>query len=132
MALIWVPITPTTKYGFYGMQAEVGSVATPFEHRPYGLELALCQRYYEAGSIGSAGGYTTAVAASVYKVKDICFAVEKRSTPTIVLSSLTYTQSASATVADTNTKGFSVSVTSSFANSNIRLDTGNYTASAEL
>lgn len=25
---------------------EVGSVATPFEHRPYGMELALCQRYY--------------------------------------------------------------------------------------
>ena len=28
------------------LQLEVGSVATPFEHRPYGLELALCQRYY--------------------------------------------------------------------------------------
>ena len=25
---------------------EKSSVATPFEHRPYGLELALCQRYY--------------------------------------------------------------------------------------
>ncbi len=24
----------------------LGSVATPFEHRPYGAELALCQRYY--------------------------------------------------------------------------------------
>ena len=28
------------------VQLEVGSVATPFEHRPYGMELALCQRYY--------------------------------------------------------------------------------------
>ena len=26
---------------------EVGSVATPFEHRSFGEELALCQRYYE-------------------------------------------------------------------------------------
>ena len=31
---------------FTGIQLEVGSVATPFEHRSYGEELALCQRYY--------------------------------------------------------------------------------------
>ena len=29
------------------VQLEIGSVATPFEQRPYGMELALCQRYYE-------------------------------------------------------------------------------------
>jgi len=28
------------------MQFELGNVATPFEHRSYGEELALCQRYY--------------------------------------------------------------------------------------
>ena len=29
-----------------GLQMEVGSVATPFEHRSFGEELRLCQRYY--------------------------------------------------------------------------------------
>jgi hypothetical protein len=29
-----------------GVQLELGKVATPFEHRSYGEELALCQRYY--------------------------------------------------------------------------------------
>ena len=40
-----------------GVQLEVGSVATPFERRPYGTELALCQRYLPAftgtGFLGS-------------------------------------------------------------------------------
>ena len=30
-----------------GVQLELGKVATPFEHRFYGEELALCQRYYQ-------------------------------------------------------------------------------------
>ena len=29
-----------------GLQMEIGSQATPFEHRSFGEELALCQRYY--------------------------------------------------------------------------------------
>lgn len=34
-------------FDFTGVQLEVGSVATPFEHRSYGDELARCQRYYQ-------------------------------------------------------------------------------------
>jgi len=34
----WIEVT--------GFQVELGKVATPFEHRSYGEELALCQRYY--------------------------------------------------------------------------------------
>jgi len=35
-----------TQFFFGDCQLELGPVATPFEHRPYGMELALCQRYY--------------------------------------------------------------------------------------
>ena len=36
-----------------GVQLEVGSVATPFEHRSYGDELLRCQRYYQVVVRGS-------------------------------------------------------------------------------
>jgi hypothetical protein len=39
-----------------GLQIETGSQATPFEHRSYGEELALCQRYFHK-SENSASGY---------------------------------------------------------------------------
>jgi hypothetical protein len=46
---IWSDVTDTTAGDFLylaGVQLEAGAVATPFERRPFGTELALCQRYY--------------------------------------------------------------------------------------
>lgn len=34
-----------------GLQLEVGDTATPFEHRSYEEELALCERYYQIGHV---------------------------------------------------------------------------------
>lgn len=41
-----------------GVQLEAGSTATDFERRPYGTELALCQRYYHRIS-GANGSYAS-------------------------------------------------------------------------
>ena len=40
-----------------GVQLEAGTVATPFEHRSYGTELALCQRYYQQWGGDTAYGF---------------------------------------------------------------------------
>jgi hypothetical protein len=42
-----------TTIDFWGVQVERGSYATPFERRPIGTELALCQRYYETTNTGT-------------------------------------------------------------------------------
>ena len=39
-----------------GVQLEVGSVATDFEHRSFGQELALCQRYFHKWKASDAAG----------------------------------------------------------------------------
>ena len=43
-----------------GVQLEVGAQATPFEHRSFGEELALCQRYYYRMQNGSSSAYWVA------------------------------------------------------------------------
>jgi len=50
IVFIWSDVTDTTAGDFLyitDVQIEVGTVATPFERRPIGTELALCQRYFQ-------------------------------------------------------------------------------------
>ena len=80
------PIT-TNSATFYitGVQLEKGSTATSFDYRPYGTELALCQRYLPAFNgngttaayLGSAFCYTTNGVGAL-----IAFPVTARTTPT--------------------------------------------------
>jgi hypothetical protein len=81
-----------------GVQLEAGSVATPFERRPYGTELALCQRYFEKsygdsvvpGTNTSAGATYTAGSTQFSGIKfgSIVFAVNKRAAPTVTMFAL--------------------------------------------
>jgi hypothetical protein len=62
-----------------GIQLELGKVATPFEHRSYGEELALCQRYYHTLRSGIIGvGTSVGSVAFTYSSP-----VTMRATPTI-------------------------------------------------
>ena len=49
--------TNDATFEFTGVQLEVGSVATDFEHRLFGEELALCQRYYYRTTPSNQGFY---------------------------------------------------------------------------
>jgi hypothetical protein len=58
----WIATNGATFY-ITGVQLEKGSTATSFDYRPYGTELALCQRYYQQTGANwvvwaSAGVYT--------------------------------------------------------------------------
>ena len=63
------------------VQLEVGSVATPFEHRSYGEELALCQRYYEAGQTGNIYSNSGSSSGNYYIYWN--WKVTKRASPTV-------------------------------------------------
>ena len=59
----------TGTFDFAMLQLEEGDRATEFEQRPIGVELVLCQRYYELGfsSAGSRSGDNIAVMNAVFK-----------------------------------------------------------------
>lgn len=63
-----------------GVQLEAGPVATPFERRPIGMELALCQRYYETSFCGVPFSYDTTTNG---RGIEIGFKVSKRVAPTV-------------------------------------------------
>jgi hypothetical protein len=61
------------------VQVEEGTVATPFEHRPYGAELALCQRYFQQGPLTA---FPTQIGSSTtYFATNFRFATSMRTTP---------------------------------------------------
>ncbi len=65
-----------------GIQLEVGSQATPFEHRSFGEELGLCQRYYYQHVMGGTSGPRAQQYHANYKLYDDWFPVTMRAAPT--------------------------------------------------
>lgn len=143
------------------LQIELGTVATPFERRPYGTELALCQRYFQksfAVDVAPANGLTglnttlNAYGTNNGYLPYITFPVAMRATPSITFyktqfgstngewavyiagSSWTSANAGGTTVNSSNANGFNVDIakSSAFTTANGYLANGNYTASAEL
>jgi hypothetical protein len=84
-------IVGTNGATFYitGVQLEKGTVATPFENRLYGAELALCQRYYlllpAINTCTWVGDSENATLSSIYLGQ---FPAPMRATPTAAISNM--------------------------------------------
>jgi hypothetical protein len=70
-----------------GVQLEIGKVATPFEHRSYGEELALCQRYYQTIETWAVTRLSTSYTNQY--VGNLFFFTPMRSDPTVSVGSVT-------------------------------------------
>jgi hypothetical protein len=81
---------------FTGIQLESGSTATPFEHRSYGEEFALCQRYYEElpQSFFDQEEYVSSAGFGIRRI--VPYKVTKRAIPTITAPNRSASQSANA------------------------------------
>lgn len=118
-----LPINTTFTFDLAQVQLEVGSQATPFERRPLGVELALCQRYYwktfpletaPAQNAGTTGAHFFGTIGNLgvnalYQTRS--FPVTMRSAPTLTA----YNPSANNAQARNNTTGTDYSSTSLLA-----------------
>jgi len=82
-----VKLTETTNatWQMTGVQLEIGDVATPFEHRSFGDELAKCQRYYykaDMNGVGSSWHPNSLAAGTGYLIEKVYYPVAMRANPT--------------------------------------------------
>lgn len=122
-----LPIRTTTAFTLTDVQIEEGATATSFERRPYALELALCQRYYEVCRTAYAEGYV--VSGSTALACCFNFKATKRTVPAIILGGATQTGVASPVA--TNVTSDSASFRATGTTTGNGLFTLNFTADSE-
>jgi hypothetical protein len=108
------------------VQIEEGAVDTAFEGRPLSIELALCQRYYEASAFygsnyGLAGNNID---------NTIYFRVPKRATPTIVFSNFSYSSASGIAAPVIDSQRFLIRYTATITT--MATAFGDWSADAEL
>ena len=69
-----------------GVQLEVGSQATPFEHRSFGEELALCQRYFSHSGDPVNNGFVHHCYIAGEAYANLSYPTTMRTSPTITMS----------------------------------------------
>jgi hypothetical protein len=130
LVLVITPSNAVATYDFAAIQVEPGSVATPFERRSYGQELALCQRYYyfigkDGTNAAFGAGFTTGTTGFIYGA----LPVEMRTAPTIshtgTLSDISFTHTGVTAPASSlnnigsGTKSYSISIGSATGTTNL-------------
>jgi len=86
MASTWLTAGAST-FDLTGLQLEVGSVATDFEHRSFAQELELCKRYFQV--VGESGKFSGHVAyyRNTSVEMQVAFFPEMRAIPTFTATS---------------------------------------------
>jgi hypothetical protein len=101
----WMATSGNTFY-ITGVQLEKGSTATSFDYRPYGTELALCQRYCIAQTgmqtIAARGSGTTSIQAGFQTLVTLRASPSITSAATVVVYSVAGAYAGSATASVTN------------------------------
>ena len=150
--------TAGATFDLTGVQLEVGSKSTPFEHRSYSDELQRCQRYFQHSFTGApsttntdhtgvmhAGGGNTSSTTGFLGTAMVRFSPNMRTTPTTIAYDLASprninkchrhiygqagTNNQSVSMSDINDKGFAVRSDSGVSATGIIF---HYTADAEL
>jgi hypothetical protein len=91
MSITWYRSgTVSTYLDLSNVQVEYGKTATPFEHRSYGEELALCQRYFWKtfdGTTYTSGFLVNALTGNATRIPMPMTQVQMRATPSITVFS---------------------------------------------
>lgn len=66
-----------------GVQIEAGAIASPFEQTPYGLSVALCQRYYQSATGLNVRGYIAGTTVNT-RYWALPFNCTMRTTPSVI------------------------------------------------
>jgi hypothetical protein len=115
--------------GIWGIQLEIGSVATPLEKPDPRYDLANCQRFYHTGAFAFGGGGTVGIGPQMYQT----FPVRMRASPTVVGNSSSYVGLSGGGVRASTLDGAGyLDVFAGTTTANAWLYSGTYTASADL
>jgi hypothetical protein len=112
--------------GLWGVQLEIGSVATPLEKPDPQQDLAKCQRFYQSSSFGM--WLYTGVGTNL--LVDVQLPVQMRAAPTIVTSGVNQSNCTGAAVTAVGSSGYQTFATGTALGQ--MAFNGSYTASADL